>query len=274
MKPRLLLTFSSGRSSAAMTDLIIKHYSQFYELIICFANTGWEHEESLIFAYHCTLRWKELGYEVIWVEAVINAKGIGTSHKIVNFFSASRNQQPFIEMAEKYGLPNAGYPHCTRELKENPIRSYVRSQGWPDESYLTCIGIRGDEPLRLKWGPTGGSNQIKINPLANWFPMTKQDVLDYWVDWEHDLKIEEADGNCRGCYRKSDKKLERAYELDPQVLNFAVRLEKDFGHVGDNKRNGVYVDEPRMLYRGDRSAGQIIQTFKDNHNEQQNSKCS
>lgn len=263
LKPRLLLTFSGGRSSAAMVDLIIKHYSDKYELLICFANTGWEHPDSLLFAYHCTNRWVHMGYRTVWVEAVINAQGIGTTHKQVDYFSASRRQEPFTEMVKKFGLPNAGYPHCTRELKENPIRSYVRSYGWVDESYLTCIGIRADEPRRLKWGPSGGSKQIKIYPLASWFPMTKQDVLAYWAPWPNDLKIEEAEGNCLGCYQKADSKLKRLYALDQYALNYSLRLESEYGHVGKNKRNGEYVDAPRMLYRGDRSAGEIIQSFKE-----------
>lgn len=263
MKQRLLLTFSGGRSSATMVDLIIDKIGDLADILICFANTGWEHEDTLRFVKACAERWRPKGHEVVWLECVINDTGLGTGHRVVNYFSASRNQEPFLDMVDKYGLPNKGYPHCTRELKEYPIRSYAREFGWLDASYWTCIGIRGDEPNRLNWGYCAGNHQIKIYPLANWFPMTKADVLNYWKDWEHDLRIEEAEGNCLGCFRKSDNKLARVNELHPQALEFAVRIEAEFGHVGKNKQGGVYVDEPRQLYRGNRSAGEIIATFKE-----------
>lgn len=261
-RKRLLLTFSFGRSSGAMCDLILQDpkYKD-YEILIGLANTGWEHPDSLRFGKALTERWAAWGHKVTWLEAVVHPGRVACSHREVNFFSASRKGEPFIDVIRKYGIPNKGYPHCTRELKENVIKSWARSMGWADRTYVTAIGIRGDEPKRLKRG-LSSNGQIKIYPLADWYPKTKQEILDYWSGWKHDLRIPEYQGNCVGCYRKSDKKLRQAYAADPSDFDFAIAMETAFGHVGSNKLRGKHVDTPRMFYRGEKSAYEIIQTFK------------
>lgn len=260
MKPRLLLTFSSGRSSGTMTDIILEKMSKTHDIQVVFANTGWEHPESLDFAHKCDQRW---GGIVVWVEAVVHhGKRKASTHKIVTYETASRNMEPFKEMAKKYGIPNKGYPHCTRELKTNPIESYLRSIGWEKGSYETCIGIRGDEPDRLNRGLDKSNGQIRVYPLADWFLYTKQDVADFWGEQEFDLTIPEHLGNCVGCWQKSKSKLEKAWLDEPEQFEHAIMLERDFGHIGKNKIKGVYVDEPRQLFRGNISAENLIASFK------------
>lgn len=241
-----------------MVDIILAYLQNFYEIVIVFANTGWEHEKSLIFANECDKRW---GGKVVWVEAVVNKGRVACTHKIVNFETASREQEPFIEVIKKYGIPNAGYPHCTRELKENAIESYLRSIGWAKGSYLTCIGIRGDEPKRLKRGLCKSNGQIKVYPLADWFYATKKDIESYWAYQDIDLQIPDHLGNCVGCYRKSIKKLEQVFVEEPDAYDFAISAEADFGHVGTNRIKGVHVDGPRMFYRGNITAEQMITSF-------------
>ena len=258
MKPRLLLTYSSGRSSGAMVDIILALYDHLFDIVILFANTGWEHEESLVFADKCAKRW---GNRVIWVEAKVNQGRVACTFTRTTFEDASRNGEPLVEVVKKYGLPNAGYPHCTRELKENAIESYLRSIGWAKGSYLTCIGIRGDEPKRLKRGLCKSNGQVKVYPLADWFYMDKQMVFDYWKTVDFDLQIPDHLGNCVGCFRKSNKKLAMASTEEPEYFELAKSLEADFGHIGLNKIKGVHVAEPRMLYRGEISAENLIASF-------------
>lgn len=257
-KKRLLLTFSSGASSATMTDLILQHFGDEFEIQICFANTGWEHDKSLLFAKKCDELW---GNRVVWLEAVVHQGRVACTHKVVTFETACRNQGPFKEMAAKYGIPNKGYPHCTRELKENVIESYLRSIGWEKQSYLTCIGIRGDEPDRIKRGLNPSNQQIRFYPLADVWPMTKQAVADYWENKPFKLDIPEHLGNCVGCFRKSDRKLEKAYTDEPELVKFAVQAEAQYGHIGKNKIRGEYSSLPRMMYRGEIPAAQKIAMF-------------
>lgn len=257
-KDRLLLTYSGGLSSATMTDLILRHYSDAFDIQIVFANTGWEHPRTLEFVHECDRLW---GGRVVWVEAVVNQGRVACTHRQVSYETASRQQEPFKAVAGKYGIPNKGYPHCTRELKENPIESYLRSIGWEKESYLTCIGIRGDEPHRLKRGLNPSNRQIRCYPLADHWPMTKQEVADYWAGMPFTLSLPEHLGNCVGCFRKSDRKLEMAHADEPELFRFCVDLEAEFGHVGPNKIRGEHVDSPRQLYRGEISALEKIATF-------------
>lgn len=52
-KPRLLVLFSGGRTSAYMTYRILKEYADQYEIVVCFANTGRENPETLDFVRDC-----------------------------------------------------------------------------------------------------------------------------------------------------------------------------------------------------------------------------
>lgn len=98
------------------------------DIVAIFANTGWEHEKTLIFVYNCQKRWKELyDFDLIWLEAkVYHEQRKSCGHKEVTFNTTSRKLEPFEEAIKKYGIPNNGYPWCTRELKENPIKSYLQ----------------------------------------------------------------------------------------------------------------------------------------------------
>ncbi|MGD1448260.1 hypothetical protein [Vibrio harveyi] len=265
-KKKMLICFSGGRTSAYMTEILLRDYSNEYEFLICFANTGWEHEKTLEFVNNCDKRW---GGKVVWLEAVTHhVKGVAPTHKIVTFETASRNQYPFEQMVIKQGIPNKGYSHCTRDLKEYPIRSYLKSRGWqlghtkngeivqPD--YQTAIGIRNDEPLRVKRNIT---IQNKCYPLVDMFPTDKIDVLDYWEDQPFDLEIDEHLGNCIGCFKKSDKKLMQVMRDMPEAFKFSEHLEQNYGHIGNNKIHGVYVKDPRTMYRKYMKVPDLIAMF-------------
>lgn len=263
----MLVCFSGGRTSAYMTDRLLKEYSNKYEFLICFANTGWEHEKTLEFVNKCDQRW---GGVVNWLESVTHhKKGIAPTHKIVTFETASRDQYPFKQMVMKQGIPNKGYPHCTRDLKEYAILSFVRSKGWRTGStkkgeivlpdYQTAIGIRADEPKRIKRNIT---TQNKCYPLVDLFKTDKIDVLNFWEDQEFDLEIPEYLGNCLACFKKSQKKLMQVMEDRPDAFNFADYLESNYGSVGSNKIHGIHVSAPRTMYRNYTTASMLIKMFK------------
>lgn len=277
MKKNLLVCRSGGRTSEFMYKYILENHSGEYNIVGVFANTGWEHHKTLEFVHNNDVENERLfGVKPVWVEAVVHEGRVASTHKLVTYETASRNREPFEEVVKKYGLPNSAYPHCTRELKEQPIHDYIKTvMGWSNEKYkgdnhllkladdgvryFTALGIRSDEPRRIKYNKTP---QNKVYPLVDWHPEKpdKLDIIDWWEERDFDLGIPEHLGNCVGCFRKSDRKAMKAYRDAPE--QFVNTLEKDYGHVGSNKIKGVHVDEPRTMYRNYKTCDDIIGMFE------------
>jgi hypothetical protein len=210
------------------------------ETIFVFANTGLEDERTLIFVNECDRRWA-LG--VIWVEAKFGAYRKGTTFTRVTFETASRNGEPFEKMIEKYGIPNKAFPHCTRELKERTIKAYARSIGWKAGEYLTAIGIRADEPKRIK---------KNFYPLFSVWPITKPEILEWWTEQPFDLGMKDHEGNCITCWKKSDSKLVRIMLEQPQSFGFMERMESAHAFTGAG-----CTGDPRRFFRGFKSVADI-----------------
>jgi len=193
-KQRLAISFSGGETSAYLTQRLISEWSDDYEMHVFFANTGEEQEESLIFVDKCS---KYFGFHVTWIEAVIDPiNGKGTQHKVVDFKTASRNGEPFEAMIQKYGIPDIQHPYCTRELKSQALSSAQRDLG----CYQIAIGIRYDE-----WDRIGTDPKI-IYPLIDW-KIQKADINRFWAEMPFRLNLKGYEGNCKTCWKKSDRKL-------------------------------------------------------------------
>jgi hypothetical protein len=247
-KRRICLSFSGGKTSAMMTVLLWLKYRSRYNFIVTFANTGEENEATLVFVDKCDRYWN-LG--VIWLEAVVHHdERIGSTHRIVNFKTASRDGDPFEEVIKKYGIPNKAYPHCTRELKENPIRSYLRSIGWEAGSYHIAIGIRADEQDRRVSKPE------RIYPLIDWAPFrtTKPEVNLWWEEQPFNLDLQEHQGNCKTCWKKSFNKLVRIATETPQYFEFNQRMERLYGLNGHHTNSNR-----RVFFRGNTSTASLLQ---------------
>jgi 3'-phosphoadenosine 5'-phosphosulfate sulfotransferase (PAPS reductase)/FAD synthetase len=148
-KPVLFVSFSGGRTSAYMSKWLIDNVSHLFELCFTFANTGQEHEKTLDFVHQCD---KAINMRLVWVEAdVQHGKRVGSKHKIVSYATASRNGEPFEEVIKKYGIPNAAFQHCNREMKLNPLNSYrnVVLENLDPCAFGFAIGIRADEADRM-----------------------------------------------------------------------------------------------------------------------------
>lgn len=151
MKKNLLVCRSGGRTSEFMYKRLLSEYSDEYNIVGIFANTGWEHEKTLEFVNNNDIDNEKLfGVDPVWVEAVVHAGRVSSTHKIVTYETASRNMEPFKDVASKYGVPSKAYPHCTRELKENPIHDYVKNVlGWSNKKAVILIIIKHRLGLEL-----------------------------------------------------------------------------------------------------------------------------
>ena len=175
-----------------MSIWIKQHWSEIFDLVFGFANTGCEDEDTLRFANEVDRRY---GLNLVWLEAVVHpGERKSSTHRVVTYETASRAGEPFEAAAAKYGLPNKTFLWCTRELKLNAMKSYARSIGWKD--YWTAIGIRTDETRRVS---ASAQEQRIIYRLVNHRPTDKQDVLAFFEDFEWDLAIPEHHGNCKTC---------------------------------------------------------------------------
>lgn len=240
---RLFISFSGGRSSAYMMKRLHDEYSDVYEMTVGFSNTGQENEKTLRFVDRCSREWS---IPVTWMEAVVhNGERLSCTHRIVDFASASREGEPFEAVIQKYGIPNKAWPHCTRELKLNPMRSYLESIGW--QGCLTAVGIRADEPARI------GTADGIIYPMATMFPTTKPEILEWWKRQPFDLGLMEHQGNCTWCWKKSLAKHVRIAKESPEVFEFPARMEALYGLSGRN------VDgTKRVFFRENRSTQNIL----------------
>lgn len=249
----LLLSFSGGKTSAYMTKWMLENKRNDYdEIAVVFANTGQENEQTLEFIDKCD---KSFGLNVVWVEADIHPDfGKGTKHKIITFETASRDGQPFESMCKKYGIPNQVAPFCTRELKLQPITSYLRSIGWKKGSYQTAIGIRIDEMDRVS--SSMKENNI-IYPLVEYHKMTKDMIIKYWDRQPFNLNLKEHEGNCKWCWKKSKRKLLTLAVDTPEIFEFPLRLELLYGRSGNHRD-----DESRTFFRNRQSTIDILNESK------------
>lgn len=248
-KPKLNISFSGGRTSAYMTKLLIDNWSDKYDFIVVFANTGMEHPKTLDFIHNCDT---VFGFNTVWVEGVVHhGERKGSTHKLVTYETASRNGQPYEAYISKYGVPNVAFPQCTRELKLLPMQDYLRSIGINHRKIPTAIGIREDEKRRVS--KQAGVDNL-IYPLVDVWPTDKQEILDWWKEQSFDLGIDEFEGNCLGCFKKSIKKHFLQIERDPSCYDFYCRMEDKYKNQGP--QDGV-----RVFFRGGTDTRKLFKLY-------------
>jgi 3'-phosphoadenosine 5'-phosphosulfate sulfotransferase (PAPS reductase)/FAD synthetase len=253
---RLFISFSGGETSALMTRLLLTRWRDKYdEVVVLFANTGQENEQTLEFVKRCD---DAFGFNTVWVEA-IPQRGRGLlKHRVVTFDTASRDGQPFEQAIASYGIFNSSYSSCTRELKLMPMTHYLRSIGWSAGSYDTAVGIRADEATRRSKNAAGGG---VVYPLLDWVPVSKHDVNAFWAAQPFRLNLTGYQGNCKTCWKKSFRKLMTIMDETPEAFDFFDRMERQYGLVGpefEKKhvdgykrtffRNNLSVDDLRQMH--------------------------
>jgi len=253
-KEKILISFSGGRTSAYMTYWMLNEWKDRdkYEMIVVFANTGKEAEETLFFVDECSQEWN---IPIVWVEAMckdengvpFSEKGWSVRHKIVTYETASRNGEPFEEMISVLGIPSTEAPFCSPQLKKKAIESYA-NEIWGGEKYKVAIGIRHDEPQRIN------ENYLNLGilyPLATLNPVTKRMIKEWWDKQTFDLTIHPDDGNCDGCWKKSFVVLTRIMIRKPSVFDWWDEMSVKYGYY--NPREIEYAGARFNFYRGNKS---------------------
>lgn len=261
LKDKLLVSFSGGETSAYMLWWILKNWKSKYEIKVAFANTGQENEETLLFVEKCS---ELFNVEVVWVEAVVNPENKkGTTHKIVNFETASRNGEPFEAVIAKYGISNPATPHCNREMKLNALNSYMKSIGW--KNYYSAIGIRVDEFDRMN---AKRKEKKLLYPLISEKPMSKAKINQWWNSQPFRLELKGYQGNCKTCWKKSDAKLYTLINENRSQFDFFKQMEKKYENFVPESRlklmaeRGEVPNLPTRFFRKNRSVQDLVNEAK------------
>jgi hypothetical protein len=232
------------------------------KLLYVFANTGMEHPDTLRFLRDIDTNF---GLGIVWVEGVTqHGRRVSTQHRVVDFDSAYSHDQwadvghPFHSYILKYGIPNVKFLGCTREMKLNAIHSYMRTLGFKRMAdYHTAIGIREDESRRVS--VRAGVENI-FYPLVDMNPVDKEDVLEWWSQYEWDLNIPEWLGNCLACYKKSYKKLKAVWQDFPQAFEFTEAMENTYGLLGPEFKKDPSA-RSRTFFRMGASTTRLLDSF-------------
>lgn len=221
---------SGGRSSAYMTEMLLRNRLPDQQILVLFENTGRERDETLDFVHKCHLRWLELyNHPVTWIEyggsSWFTLVDYSTAHRISDIGKKS----PFQLLIEKRNyLPNRVARFCTQDLKIRPAKKYVQSLGF--NSWVQCIGIRYDEPKRWNKKDTISQKEVFTQrfPLVEW-NITKQDVDHFWRGMPFDLQLKAHEGNCDLCFLKGAGKKKRIIRDVPGSAAWWIEMENKIG---------------------------------------------
>lgn len=218
-----LISFSGGRTSAFMLHEILRAHEGSLpdNVVVTFANTGKEREETLRFVHECSVRWNVRVHWLEWRSGDVPFEEVG-------FNSASRNGEPFEALiAKKNFLPNGVMRFCTQELKIRVMRDFCKSRGWAN--WTNVIGLRYDEGLRvlkaIDRSMSGKDPWRNKMPLAD-AKVTVRDVHEFWSRQPFDLDLEPYEGNCDLCFLKGRGKLKRLIRDNPGMVNWWKRMEE------------------------------------------------
>lgn len=207
MSDRHVVSFSGGRTSAYLVHLMEMRRAAGEEVYYTFMDTGAEHPKTYEFIRNVVRHWN---IPLVCLRVDINPElGEANSYRIVDANEIGPDLQPWRDICAKYGTPYFGSPLCTRAMKTEVFQRYCADTFGKGE-YHTWLGIRADEPKRLKERPG-------VSYLADISPFEKEDILEWWKEQPFDLQIPEHLGNCVFCIKKGLNKIALAARDEPDL---------------------------------------------------------
>jgi hypothetical protein len=210
------------------------------DVVVAFANTGKEREETLRFVHECGSRWDVHVHWLEWRDA-------DPCFDEVGYNSAAKGGEPFAAlMAKRKFTPNWQARFCTQELKIKVLIAFAASRGWPGGSYAEIIGLRHDEGMRILKGLDNAEKFGRrcLYPLAK-AKLTKADVMAFWRAQPFDLGLEPWEGNCDLCFLKGRGLRKRIIRDDPSRADWWVEQERLHGFFDRRDRVHELVEEVR-----------------------------
>ncbi|MDE9443927.1 phosphoadenosine phosphosulfate reductase family protein [Xenorhabdus bovienii] len=244
-----VVSFSGGRTSAYLVYLMEQRRKAGEDVRYVFMDTGAEHPKTYEFIRDLVQHWN---IDLVCLRVVINPElGKGNGYEILSLDEITNDLKPWKAMLRKYGTPYVGGEFCTDRMKLVPFQKYC-DEHIGKKSYHTWIGIRADEPKRIK-------RKERVSYLADISDVDKFGVIDWWSRQPFDLQIPEHLGNCCFCIKKSIQKIALAAKDEPELAaQFREILASNEVRKMEN-RNGTDL----IMYRGKNSFDGIIQMFAD-----------
>jgi 3'-phosphoadenosine 5'-phosphosulfate sulfotransferase (PAPS reductase)/FAD synthetase len=251
-----LISFSGGRTSAYMLFKVLEAHGGTLpaDVYVCFANTGFEREETLRFVYECSVRW---GVTIRWLE------WSPAGYVEVGYNSASRAGEPFLGVvAKKKFLPNAVTRFCTQELKIRVMRDFMRAQGI--DRWVNAIGLRYDEGLRvmkaLARNDAGKERFTTVMPMSKARVTKRGHIIPFWfgegvdkvplplpdaagLPQGFDLGLQDYEGNCTLCFLKSKGAKKRLIRDNPAMVDPWIGAEVLGSQIANKPSGARFVTE-------------------------------
>jgi 3'-phosphoadenosine 5'-phosphosulfate sulfotransferase (PAPS reductase)/FAD synthetase len=220
-----LISFSGGRTSAYMLWRILQAHGGTLpdDVVVAFANTGKEREETLRFVHEVGVRW---GVAIHWLEW-----RPGDLFEEVGLNSAARNGEPFEALiSAKHTIPNSFMRFCTEDLKVTVMRGFVRSLGW--DRCANPVGLRADETKRVLKQLARNEDPKRLWDVScplHAAGINRDDVMEFWSEQPFDLGLHPYEGNCDLCFMKGERILERLIRDDPTRAEWWIAQEQRIG---------------------------------------------
>lgn len=144
--------------------------------------------------------------------------------------------RPFVRPSQQYKNFSKATQKINNPVLESKIFGGNASFGDGKIEYVTFVGLRGDEPRRVKRVELRNASDIHVAsyggeyvymPLSD-MRITKEDVINFWQNqsWDLSLSYDSDLSNCIYCFLKGTKKL---INIHKQMKNYKNSSLKGFG---------------------------------------------
>lgn len=258
-----VVSFSGGRTSAYLVHLMEeRRKKENITVKYLFMDTGAEHPETYEFIKNVVKHFK---IELVCLRTKFNPiLGQKNDYEIIPIENIRQDLKPWKGMTEKYGTPyNPGGAFCTRAMKTD-IYEWYCNEKFGLKNYISWLGIRADEPKRLKDEGDRLSEKQKrwyadLKYLADISDFEKTDILDWWNLQPFDLGIPEHLGNCVYCIKKGINKVALATKDEPLMADsFNKMLKNPKIRIVEKRKSSN-----EIMYRGKNSFESVIALFSD-----------
>lgn len=250
-----VVSFSGGRTSAYLVNLMEeKRKKENWNVKYIFMDTGAEDEKTYEFIKKVV---NHYGIDLICLKAEISSEeNVGPVPVRIRLEECGWDLSVWRQMLSAHSTPyNPGGAFCTDRMKTTIYRKFCNETFGP-YNYHTWLGIRTDEPKRLK--ESKDRRKFGTRYLAEISDFEKTDILKWWEGMPFDLELEEWLGNCIFCIKKGINKVALAAKDRPEKAEEFWRMINE-SSVRESKRKEPH----QIMYRGRNSLYTIQKIYED-----------